>query len=462
MDANAQADATHRRVTATLGGDAHDARFVVHGWRTDGEVLFLDVEITGLSRFTETLRFVGRDLDAALDGPRAAALRGALDVLAVAASTSYYKLTIPPRIELPAATDATRDMLQALVTDGLAEFAVANDLDLRGWADVEVARVTPAAPPAEPGTGVLVPVGGGKDSAVTAWLANRAGLDAEAFAVNTRASMERTAGAAHLELVRVERHLDERLFAYNDAGGLNGHIPITAIVASIACVSAILDDRGDVLLSNEGSADEPTRTVDGTPVNHQYSKSTTFETLHLAAMRAATGGAVRAWSVLRPLPELVVAGCFVALGVPLTAVNSCNRAYALRGERREWCGRCPKCLFVQVMLAPFTIPEDFRAATGYDALAEPDLVAALGDLVDPVRKPFECVGTVEEVQLAYDLLADDPQWADHVAVRALGHAGTGASDRLRELVQGVDLRGYDPRLRPTLEAVLTELPGLAS
>jgi UDP-N-acetyl-alpha-D-muramoyl-L-alanyl-L-glutamate epimerase len=461
MDTDAAA-AAHRRVTASLGGEPEPARFVVHGWRIAHDLVHLDYEIVGLSRFTETLRFVGHDLDAALAGPRADVLRGALDVLAVAASTSYYKLTIPRRIVLPAATDATRDMLQALVTDGLAEFAVDNDLDLRSWADIEVERPVPPAAPVERGAGVLVPVGGGKDSAVTLWLANRAGLDARAFAVNPRASMERTAAAAGIELDRVERRLDERLFAFNDAGGLNGHIPITAIVASIACVSAILDDRGDVLLSNEGSADEPTRTVDGTAVNHQYSKSTAFESLHLAAMQAATGGAVRAWSVLRPLPELVVAGCFVALGVPLTAVNSCNRAYALRGTRREWCGRCPKCLFVQVMLAPFTTPGDFRAATGFDALADPDLVAALGDLTDPVRKPFECVGTVEEVRLAYDLLAEDPRWSDHVAVRAHGRTGVDAPARLRALIDAVDLTDYDARLRPPLSALLGRLPELAS
>ena len=462
MDAHARAEAVHRQVTAALGGETADARFVVHGWRTEREHVHLDYELVGLSRFTEVLRFVDRDLDAALDGPRATALRGALDVLLVAASTSYYKLTVPRRIVLGAATGASRDMLQALVTDGLAEFAFDNDLDLRTWADIDVLTTTPPAPPAARGAAVLVPVGGGKDSAVTAWLAQRAGLDVRAFAVNPRTSMERTADAAGLALDRVERHLDERLFAFNDAGGLNGHIPITAIIASIASVSAVLDDRGDVLLSNEGSADEPTRTVDGSPVNHQYSKSAAFESLHLAALQAATGGAVRAWSVLRPLPELVVAGCFVALGVPLTAVNSCNRAYALRGQRREWCGRCPKCLFVQVMLAPFMAPEDFRAATGYDALAEDDLVEALGDLTDPVRKPFECVGTVEEVQLAYDLLADDPRWSQHVAVRAHGRPGTDAARRLRTLIAAVDVTGTDPRLRAPLVALLEELTELTA
>src|SRR5699024_6557583 len=102
-------------------------------------------------------------------------------------------------------------------------------------------------------------------------------------------------------------------------------------------------------------------------------------------------------------------------------------------QRREWCGECPKCLFVQLMLAPFMTPGAFTKATGFDALAREDLVERFVDLTDPVRKPFECVGTVEEVQLAFDLLADHPDWATHAAVVACGRPHSNAERRFRTL-----------------------------
>lgn len=498
--------AAHEAASRRLGASLTDARFVVRGWDVDGDTVHVHHEVVGLAPLTESVRFPGHDLAARLHDAHGTALRGLFDLLAVVSMTSVYKTTLAPRIELGAASPALVRVADALVREGLKEFAVDNGLPPGGlatWPQI-VATATPDAvghgaptPPdavpddatatadatidgvvggavdgatdsattnttgdvvarddPDPRRRVLVPVGGGKDSAVTAWLAIAAGMDVATVAVNPRDSMYRTAAAAERELIEVERRLDPALFAHNDAGSLNGHVPITAIVATITAIAAFLDGRGRVWLSNEASADEPTRTIDGVPVNHQYSKSSAFESLLLDALDDATDGRVQVSSVLRPLPELLVAACFAALQIPLTAVNSCNRAYALRAARREWCGRCPKCLFVQVMLAPFLAPEDFRDGTGFDALADPELLDDLRDLTDPERKPFECVGTVDEVQLAFDLLADDPRWRDHVAVRALGRAGRDASSRLQTMVDAVPANVVDSALDPTIRATL--------
>ena len=472
----------HRAVYEQLGGTSDDPSLRCDGWQVDGDTVSLHYTIDGLASVTETVRFPDVDLAARL-GP---ATRGALDVLHLAACTSYYKAVIPRRVEVPTSDPAALAMVRALLDDGLGEFAAVNGLDLTGWTEV-VGSTAPRAgaddgpawphagngdgtvagrpAAAEPGheereprqLGVVVPIGGGKDSAVTAMLAVREGLDAIGFAVNPRPSMERTAAATGLELTTAHRRLDPQLLAWNDAGALNGHVPITAIVASIACVAATLTGRGDVLLSNEGSADAPTRTIDGRAVNHQFSKSSAFETLHRAALSSATGGATRAVSVLRPLPELVVAAAFVHLGAPLAAVNSCNRAYSLTRERVEWCGECPKCTFVQLMLAPFMPPTAFTDATGFDALARPDLVERFADLTDPARKPYECVGTVEEVQLALDLLAEDPAWGDHAAVAALGRRDRDADVRFRAMVTAVDPSGLPGPYAGALQRLLTEL-----
>jgi hypothetical protein len=48
---------------------------------------------------------------------------------------------------------------------------------------------------------------------------------------------------------------------------------------------------------------------------------------------------------------------------------------------------------------------------GFDALGDPAQVAGFAAMLDPATKPFECVGTVEEVRLALDLLAARPTGA---------------------------------------------------
>jgi UDP-N-acetyl-alpha-D-muramoyl-L-alanyl-L-glutamate epimerase len=440
-------------VVAALGGDDPDPTFHLDGWDVGGDTVALRYTIDGLGSLTETVRFPGHDLARAASEPATA---GALTLLHLAAATSYAKAVVPSRVSLDAVPRPAVAMLAALLTDGLAEFAVTNGLHPLPAPELRY-RTTPAAPTTGLPDGVLVPVGGGKDSAVTAVLAVRAGWDAALFAVDPKPSMERTAAALGMPLLTAHRRLDPTVLRWNAAGAWNGHVPVTAIVASIACVAATLEGRGEVLLSNEASADAPTRVLDGHEVNHQYSKSSRFEALHVAAATALTGGATRATSLLRPLPELVIAAAFAASGVPLSAINSCNRAYARTGTATEWCGACPKCRFVQLQLAPFTTPAAWRAATGFDALADRGQLPGFGDLLAPDRKPFECVGTVAEVQLAFDLAAADPAWASHAAVVAYGDASGDPWARFRTMCTAITTDALPARSRAALDDLLEGL-----
>jgi UDP-N-acetyl-alpha-D-muramoyl-L-alanyl-L-glutamate epimerase len=431
-----------------LGGTADVPVFRVVGWEADGEQVALRYAIDGLGEFTERLTFVGMDVGAAADG--SSAVRGALQLTLLTAGTSYLKVCLPRRIELGPAPDAAVRMVEALLTEGLAELAFEHDLDLSDGFEVGHEPTEPV-PADDLLPGVVVPVGGGKDSAVTAIAARAHDPDAVTVAINPRRSMRATAEAVELPLLEVRRALDPRLFELNAAGAINGHVPITAIVGSICAVVAAVQGRGTVLLSNERSADEPTRRVDGRGVNHQYSKSSAFERLHLAATEALTGGAVVVRSFLRPASELLIARAFAQHPHLLTAVNSCNRAYALTSERIEWCGDCPKCRFVQLTLAPFLDRDELVGRLGFDALDDPAQLPGVRALVDPDAKPFECVGTVDEAQLALDLLADDAAWADALAVRELGRPDSGAAARLETLLAGTDASVLPEPLRGWFE-----------
>ena len=437
-------------VLRALAGDGapdastHTGR--IHGWKVDGTDILLVTELDGVATFTEQLRVVlpdGTALAPDVDDP---AVAGALDVLALTASVSYLKATLPARIELAGRRTgpAALAMLRALLTDGLAELALRAGLGrLDGAFRLPAPTVPTAHANAEERDGTLVTVGGGKDSALTLALAARHDPEALAVAVNPRAPMERTATWAGIGLVRIERRLDRTLLDLNARGAINGHVPITAIVTSAAVVAAAMLGRGTVLVSNERSADAATREVDGWHVNHQYSKTSTFERL-LGAALDESGARTRVVSLLRPLSELAIARG-VAREVGLVAqVTSCNAAFALDGPGDGWCGRCDKCRFVQLALAPFSERTRLVADLGFDALGDVEQVDAFATMLDAATKPFECVGTVDEVRLAFDLLSVAEGWRDAAAVQALGDTAAADLSARRAAALAPDPRSMPP------------------
>jgi 7-cyano-7-deazaguanine synthase in queuosine biosynthesis len=426
-------EARRQRVLADLGAsspsdsDGHVGR--VLPWEIAGDEVHLRTELTGVGTLTETFRVRRPDGRLLTPDPDDAAIAGALDVLALTTSVSYLKATLPRRVELAGrpAGPAARAMLTALLTDGLAELALRNGLGrLDGTIEVANPSGDPAGhplptPAARPGT--LVTVGGGKDSALTLAVAARNDPEVLAVAVNPRPPMQRTAAWAGVGLVSIERRLDRRLLDLNARGAINGHVPITAIVTTAAVLAAAVLGRGTVLVSNERSADAATRDIDGWSVNHQYSKTAAFQRLLDAAL-IESGSETSVVSFLRPLSELAIARGVAAERGLVGNVTSCNAAYALDGPGDGWCGRCDKCRFVQLALAPFSDRDQLVRDLGFDALADPAQVEGFAAMLAPETKPFECVGTIEEVQLALDLLAVEPGWRDAVAVQTLANPQT--------------------------------------
>ena len=430
MDHAARSPATRRPAVLDALGVTGGERFAWAAIDADGDRVDLHYDLDGVGRLTETFVFTGHDVGAAAARDEVTA---ALQLLHLAAGVSYVKALLPPRLEVPAwpLDAARRDLLAQLLTDGLAEFAHVNDLDLRDWFHLPT-QVTAQLSTLDPGpmtAGPLVPVGGGKDSVVT--LEALRELSPTLFAINPRGPIERTAEVAGLPMVRVRRSLDPRLFELNDAGAFNGHVPVTAIVSATAVVAAVLGGHDTVAMSNEASADQPTLfTSDGRAVNHQWSKSSSFERPFAEIVRTQVHPDLVYASFLRPASELSIARRFATLTAHHPTFNSCNRAFHLRGDTTEWCGHCPKCRFVFLVLAPFLDPPDLVAIFGRDLLDDPDQVdgfAALAAIRGP--KPFECVGEAEESAAALRCLAARDAWKDHAVVQALrGHTGAGCTD----------------------------------
>jgi len=275
--------------------------------------------------------------------------------------------------------------------------------------------------------GLLVPIGGGKDS--MALIESVRHLGPRLFAVNPHPLVLDLADEAGLDLIVVRRRLDPGLAALNTAGALNGHVPVTAIVSLIAVVGAFVHGYDTVAMAVERSASEETVTVGGVAVNHQYSKSREFELLLAGLVRRTVAPELTYGSALRPYSELAISRAFAGLTRYHGTFCSCNTAFRQGADAADrWCGHCPKCRFVGLMLAPFLGPDQLTAIIGTDMFSDAGQIPGFAALMSDVDKPFECVGERRESAAALHLLTSLPAWRDSTVVAALAATATGLVD----------------------------------
>ncbi len=338
-------------------------------------------------------------------------------------------------------TTAELEFHRHLYDDGLREFAVANHLPVPRRVTIgsepALDPVDPPPPPiarsrgAPPG-GLVVPIGGGKDSMVLIEAVRD--LRPRLFAVNPHPLVVELADQSGLELIVVRRRLDPGLSVLNQEGALNGHVPITAIVSLIAVVGSFLYGYDSIAMAVERSASEETVLVDGVPVNHQYSKSLEFERLLADLITSTVDAGLSYGSALRPYSELAIARTFARLTQYHGTFCSCNSAFRqTAGAGDRWCGHCPKCRFVGLMLAPFVDRGALSAIIGRDLFADPGQVDGFAALMSDEDKPFECVGERRESAAALRLLSERSEWRDSPVVSAL-------AERARTLVDDEDVR----------------------
>ena len=337
--------------------------------------------------------------------------RAAARLVFLLSGVSYYKTAAPPVIDFgeTALTGTEEAFLREFYLRGLAEFAYRNNLDLTQLR-IE-ARRAPDPPPAPPAPSspkrALVPFGGGIDSIVTVEQV-RQQADVALFVASRPAdrfdAIEQPAAVTGLPVVRAEREIDPQLLRSAELGFLNGHVPVTGILSAIAVLAAVLEDRDAVVMSNEWSASIPTLEFDGRPVNHQFSKSEEFEAAFRAVLATSAARPPDYFSWLRDRTELWVGREFAKLGPYHASFRSCNKAFYTERARRfaHWCGQCDKCVFIDLILAPFLSAGALRQifAVAGEPLDDPALKPKFRSLLGAGAKPFECVGEVTECRAA--------------------------------------------------------------
>jgi hypothetical protein len=361
---------------------------------------------------------------------------------------SYWKIACPPRIIVKAgALDEYRvNWWKKQYFLGLGEFFHTNGIraDFDSFMSLEsgeagnsrdglesttggestaggepAAAVIDACGPAHSLEGFLIPIGGGKDSAVSLELLEAYRDTNLCYIINPRGATLQTAEAAGYpeeKVIGVHRTLDARMLALNREGYLNGHTPFSALVAFSSVLLAYLNNRKYVALSNESSANESN--VEGTEINHQYSKSFQFERDFCEYEKRYIGSGVQYFSILRPFSELQIARNFARHPKYYKVFKSCNAG----SKEDKWCCSCPKCLFVYLILSPYIERPILKDIFGEDLLENEKLAGILEELIGiRPEKPFECVGTRDEINTAICLTIKKDERLGRPCPRLLEH-----------------------------------------
>lgn len=358
--------------------------------------------------------------------------------LGMAEAVSYWKATCSPifRVECGELSAEQIKWWKKLYFLGLGEFFYLNGItaDVESFVDIQPTGKFLSASAAErtAPTGCLVPIGGGKDSALTIETLTQAGMKCRCYAINSRKSISETVRVAGLDenaLITSKRNFDRSLVELNKQGYLNGHTPFSSVVAFSAEITAYLNGLKYIVLSNEDSANEST--VAGQEVNHQYSKSFEFEQDFHSYEEKYLNTGIYYFSFLRPLSEFQIAKMFVSHKKYLPIFRSCNLGSKVSPD--VWCGDCPKCLFVALILSPFLTVSELAEIFGKDMLNDTAMADYFIELIGKSEhKPFECVGSIDEVNLAVSL--------------AIGNILENGGDMPYLFQKYINIKAYEPEL----------------
>ena len=268
---------------------------------------------------------------------------------------SYFKCTCSKNVIIQAGY-LNKDQIaffKKLYYLGLGEFLYTNHIEIaeQDLMNVIIDHPISKIPKIDyKGNGNLIPVGGGKDSCVT------------------------------LELLK---NMDNTCFAINPKE------------ANLACIEQ--SGKKYIVLSNEGSANEST--VLGTKINHQYSKTYEFEQDFNHYVKTYFQIDIHYFSFFRPLSEFQIGMIFSSLKSYHKIFKSCN--VGSKNENWNWCCKCPKCLFVYMILRPFLTKQEMLAIFHEDLYENKELLNTFQELLGYAKtKPFECVGTYKEARYA--------------------------------------------------------------
>ena len=330
--------------------------------------------------------------------------------------TSYYKAHPTKNIRLDRPLDDFQARFFSTVfQEGLSQYAFENRLTRDKLATFKPTPGFQNKPAVEyRGQGVLALQSGGKDSLLVAELLNEHNINFVPWYISSSSDRSHPNvidhlddGFNHQKASVVYRQIDH--LHLQQTGGLNGHVPVTFIVESLALIQAILNNQNVILTSIGREGEEPHAMIGDLPVNHQWSKTWQAEQLMTEYIKRYLSPDLHLGSPIRHLSELRIADLFVQkcwqkYGYSFSSCNEANYKQNNQNSTLKWCGHCAKCANSYLLFCPFIPPQFLQSLFGdKDLFLDQNLTQIFKGLlgVGGEMKPFECVGSVEELRSAY-------------------------------------------------------------
>jgi len=358
--------------------------------------------------FTEIIDFASNELTA-ISTIDTEIMNTLLFHLSLAVWISYYKLypTKDLVVETGMLDDHQQKFWKNFYTQGLGEFFYTNNLSPHGLMNfVNGTQKTPQTLFSSDSTTPMVAIGWGKDSLVSIEAIKKLHIP---FYTSTFGKdyylhnvVSDTIWAPRLVMNRI---IDSKLFDMNQQWWYNGHVPISGIIAFVLVTSAYLYDYKYIIMSNEKSANEGNTILEWIEINHQRSKSYEFESDFNEYIWKYLSPDIKYFSLLRWMYEINIAKTFAQYQQYFDTFSSCNNNFKIIESNKTTdhrrCGVCPKCAFVYTTLRPFISDEDTQIIFGQELYHNEALIPLYKELLGiEWIKPFECVGTNEEVTYA--------------------------------------------------------------
>jgi UDP-N-acetyl-alpha-D-muramoyl-L-alanyl-L-glutamate epimerase len=351
-----------------------------------------------------------------------ALLKSLLDNLMLILGISYWKLYCPKEIiiEPNFLTNEQAQFWNTIYTKGLGEFFYKNKIDFRGLVNFPYLGKSEAKAIDFPRINrTLLGIGGGKDSIVVAEMLKKQNIEFDVYAGEEKIKQEVSLAIGKNPIV-IRRELDPKLFELNnEKDAYNGHIPVSVVYAFLGVIACAFYDYNSFLVGNEKSANYGNVKYLGEMINHQWSKSGEFEELFGEYVWQFITPSIKYSSPLRNMTELQVVEEFVKYPKYFKVFSSCNRNFRINNpSNRKWCGECPKCLFVFICLAVFLSKKEVLDIFGNNLFEDKNLIPLFEELTG-VRnfKPFECIGTKEEVKEALEKIIEKGEFNGSILIK---------------------------------------------
>ena len=382
--------------------------FKKYQFDTTTNIAAFDYEFSDGRQFQEQVIF------AAGDHYDEKVLDRALFLAFVLIGTSYYKTFPTSKIEFSAHTldTAQADFFNSVYREGLSQFAFENDLTRDQLAYFSVSSDVSRHTLTYEGEGVVALQSGGKDSLLVATLLREASIDFTPWYVTSSEEHPNVLDSFESPVLVAKRLLDHQaLLKAKSEGGLNGHVPVTYILQSLALIQTVLLGKNTILVSIAHEGEESHEWIGDLPVNHQWSKTWGAEQAFMSYVETYVATGFQIGSPLRQHSELKVAELFVKhawneYGHTFSSCNVINYQQGHVNTTLKWCGDCPKCANSYLLFAPFLEAVELQSLfNDQDLFVKPSLYDTFKGLlgIDGFMKPFECVGEIEELRLAYHM-----------------------------------------------------------